>query len=157
MTETATRPPGNLESALLTAEDTLESKRKILQLLFDSRVYVVLDQPWDGRSLPSTDMRLLFVSDGKNNEQAMLALFTSREKCAAIPKGDSLFDHPIEVDVRWALLGVPKEAGILINPNSAPGFRVTPPLAAELRTLAERYLAQRLPGAANNPAPAAKP
>ncbi|MDE2109448.1 MAG: SseB family protein, partial [Gammaproteobacteria bacterium] len=87
MTETATRPPGNLESALLTAEDTLESKRKILQLLFDSRVYVVLDQPWDGRSLPSTDMRLLFVSDGKNNEQAMLALFTSREKCAAIPKG----------------------------------------------------------------------
>src|SRR5574340_130003 len=85
MAETVTNPPGNLESALLTAEDTLESKRKVLQLLFDSRVYVVLDQPWDGRSLPSTDMRLLFVSDGKNNEQAMLALFTSREKCAGIP------------------------------------------------------------------------
>ena len=120
MTDTATRSPENLESVLLTAEDTLESKRKVLQLLFDSRVYVVLDQPWDGRSLPSTDMRLLFVSDGKNSEQAMLALFTSREKCAAIPKGDSLFDHPIEVDARWAILGVPKDAGILINPNSAP-------------------------------------
>jgi len=157
MTETAASPPGNLESALLTAEDNLEGKRKILQLLFDSRVYVVLDQPWDGRSLPSTDMHLLFVSDGKNSQQAMLALFTSREKCTAIPKGDSLFAHPVEVDARWALLGVPKEAGILINPNSAPGFRVTPPLAAELRTLAERYLAQRLPGAANIPAPAAKP
>lgn len=149
--------PGTLESALLTAEDNLEGRRKILQLLFDARVFVVLDQPWDGRALPSTDMHLLLVSDGKNNQQAMLALFTNREKCAAVPKGDSPFDYPVEVDGKWALLGVPEGAGILVNPNSAPAFRVTPQLAAELKAIAQRHLEQRLPGSAGSAAPSAKP
>lgn len=148
---------GSLESALLTTEDNLEGRRKILQLLFDARVFVVLDQPWDGRSLPSTGMQLLLVSDGKHSQQAMLALFTSREKCAAVPKGDSLFDYPVEVDAKWALLGVPEGAGILVNPNSAPAFRVTPQLAAELRSIAQRHLEQRLPGAASGGAPSAQP
>ncbi|MBU6470624.1 MAG: SseB family protein [Gammaproteobacteria bacterium] len=150
----AVNTANSLETALLTTEDNLEGRRKILQLLFDARVYVVLDQPWDGRTLPSTDMHLLLVSDGKNSQQAMLALFTSREKCAAVPKGDSLFDHPVEVDAKWALLGVPEGAGILVNPNSAPAFRVTPELAAELRAIAQRHLEQRLPGGA---APSAQP
>lgn len=153
----AVATPGNLESALLTTEDNLEGRRKILQLLFDARVYVVLDQPWDGRSLPSTEMHLLLVSDGKNSQQPMLALFTSREKCEAVPKGDSLFEHPVEVDGKWALLGVPENAGILVNPNSAPAFRVTPQLAAELKAIAQRHLAQHLPGAAGGAAPSAQP
>ena len=158
MSEAATATSTTLETALLNAEDSVEGRRKILQLLFDSRVYVVLDQPWDGRALPSTDMHLLFVSDGKNAEQAMLALFTSLEKCGAVPKGDSPFQFPVEVDARWALLGVPKEAGVLINPNSAPAFRILPELAAELRVIAQRYLEQRIPGtAAGNGSPPATP
>jgi hypothetical protein len=157
MSEAATAAPTTLETALLNAEDSVEGRRKILQLLFDSRVYVVLDQPWDGRSLPSTEMHMLFVSDGKNREQAMLALFTSHEKCEAVPKGDSPFHYPVEVDARWALLGVPKQTGVLINPNSAPAFRILPDLAAELRTIAQRYLEQRISGATsgNNSPPAA--
>ncbi|HKV97071.1 MAG TPA: SseB family protein [Gammaproteobacteria bacterium] len=153
MNEAATAEPTALESALLITADNLEGRRKILQLLFDARVYVVLDQPWDGRALPSTDMHLLLVSDGKNSQQAMLALFTSREKCTAVPKGDSLFDYPVEVDAKWALLGVPEGAGILVNPNSAPAFRVTPELAAELRAIAQRHLAQHLPGSASSAKP----
>lgn len=157
MSEPAAKAAADLENALLTIEDNLEGRRKILQLLFDARVFVVLDQPWDGRALPSTDMHLLLVSDGKNSQQAMLALFTSREKCAAVPKGDSLFNYPVEVDGKWALLGVPEGAGILVNPNTAPAFRVTPQLAAELRAIAQRHLEQRLPGSAGSAAPSAKP
>ncbi|MGH8278156.1 MAG: SseB family protein [Gammaproteobacteria bacterium] len=137
--------PQELEAALFKAENKLESHRKILEMLFNSRVFVVLDTPWDGRSLPSTETHVLLVSDGENQAQAMLALFTSADKIEAIPRGDTLFHYPVEVDARWALLGVPKDAGIAINPSSIPGFRILPALAAELRKLAEQHLAAQLP------------
>lgn len=141
MTETATSPPSALESALLTTEDNVEGRRNILTQLFSSRVYVVLDQNWDGRSsLPNLDTHVLLVSDGQNTRQPMLALFTSADKVAAIPLTDTQFKYPVEVDAAWALLGIPKNAGVLINPNSAPGFRMLPGLAAEMRDIAKRNL-----------------
>lgn len=130
-----------LETAMLNTEDSVEGRRSILQQLFNSRVYVVLDQNWDGRSsLPSLDTHVLLVSDGQNTQQTMLALFTSADKVKAIPLVDTPFKYPVEVDAAWALLGIPKNAGVLINPNSAPGFRILPGLAAELREIAKRNL-----------------
>lgn len=130
-----------LENALLNTEDSVEGRRSILRQLFDSRIYVVLDQNWDGHSsLPSLDTHLLLVSDGQNTQQPMLALFTSADKVKAITVVDTPFKYPAEVDAAWALLGIPQNAGVLINPNSAPGFRILPGLAAELRDIAKRNL-----------------
>lgn len=137
--------PQELETALFSAENTVESHKHILELLFNSRLFAVLDTPWDGHSLPSTETHILLVSDGENREQPMLALFTGRDKIEAIPRGDTLFHYPAEVDARWALLGISKGTGILINPSTVPGFRILPELAAKLRELAEQYLATRMP------------
>lgn len=137
-----------LEQALESFEDNIESRRAILAKFAKSRVVVVLDTPWDGVSLPSTSMRLLFVSDGPNEKQAMLAVFTSEQRAEEFPKQDSPFRHAVEVDAAWAFLGVPPGAGILINPNTTPGFRITPELAAQLRQLAEKHLAGRMQAAA---------
>lgn len=144
MTYSSKTSSTELEEALASYEDSLDNRRKILQTLMGSRVFVVLDRPWDGRSLPSTEMRMLFVSDGENKEQPMLALFTAKDKSAAVPTEGSPFQHPVEVDAAWAFLGVPKEAGVLVNPNSMPGFRILPALAAELRHIAQKYLAAKI-------------
>ncbi len=138
----------SLEQALESFEDNLESRRAILAKLVQSRVVVILDTPWDGLSLPSTSMRLLFVSDGSNEQQPMLALFTSKDRAEQSRKDDSPYRHAVEVDAAWALLGVAQGAGIIINPNTTPGFRITPELAAQLRALSEKHLAGRMHAAA---------
>lgn len=134
-----------LERMLLGFEDTLEYRRKVLATLVREKVYVVLDKPWDAEHPLDPNTQLLLVSDGDNKDQAMLALFTSREKVAAVPAADSTFQYPVQVDARWALLGVPKSAGIRINPNSAPGFRIDANLSAQLRAAVERNLPTRPP------------
>lgn len=134
-----------LERVLLNFEDTLEYRRQVLGTLVKTRVYVVMDKPWDTQRALDPDSHLLLVSDGENKNQAMLALFTSKDKVAAVPTADSPFQYPVEVDARWALLGVPKSAGIRINPNSAPGFRIDANLSAQLRSAVERTLPQRPP------------
>ena len=133
-----------LETALAAFEDSLDNRRALLTTLLQSKVVVVMDMPWDGRSLPSTSAHMLFVSDGEDTQQAMLAVFTGQQQAAAFLVAGSPFKHPVEVDMLWALLGLPKEAGIRLNPNSAPGFRITPDLAAQLRDLAEQQLNARM-------------
>lgn len=133
-----------LETALAAFEDSLDNRRTLLTTLLESKVVVVLDTPWDGRSLPSTSARMLFVSDGENTQQAMLAVFTGQQQAEAFLTSGSPFKHPVKVDMPWALLGLPKDAGIRLNPNSAPGFRITPELAGQLRGLAEQQLAARM-------------
>lgn len=147
---TAEAIPTELEQVLLNFEDTLESRRQVLGTLIRTRVYVVMDKPWDSEHTLDPGSHLLLVSDGENANQAMLALFTSKEKIAAVPTADSPFQYPVEVDARWALLGVPKAAGIRINPNSAPGFRIDADLSAQLRGAVERTLPPR-PAAAGSP------
>jgi len=138
----------SLEQALESFEDNLENRRAILAKLVQSRVVVILDTPWDGLALPSTSMRLLFVSDGSNEQQPMLALFTSKERAEQSCKDDSPYRYAVEVDAAWALLGITQGAGIMINPNTNPGFRITPELAAQLHTLAGKHLAGRMQSAA---------
>jgi hypothetical protein len=133
---------------LLRFEDTVEGRQAVLKAFIHARIYVVLDQPWDGRSLPSTETRMLFVSDGENQAQAMLAAFTDRAKAETVMVGMGEFQYPVEVDSMWALLGVPPDAGVRINPNAEPSFRILPALTVELRKIAQQHLASLARGAA---------
>lgn len=139
-----------LERVLINFEDTLEYRRKVLSTLVNGKVYVVLDKPWDRQRAPDPDTHFLLVSDGENSKQPMLALFTSTDKLAAVPTEGTGFQHPVEVDARWALLGVPPSAGIRINPNAVPGFRIDANLSAQLRGAVERTLPQGPPPAASS-------
>ncbi|HEX2668267.1 MAG TPA: SseB family protein [Gammaproteobacteria bacterium] len=145
-TENQTLSP--LEKSLASFEDTVEGRKAVLQAFLGARVFVLLDRPWDGRSLPSTEIRMLFVSDGENQEQAMLAVFTDRGRAETVMAGMGEFNQPVEVDAQWALLGVPPSVGVRINPNVEPSFRILPELTIELRKIAEQTQAQRRAGAA---------
>jgi hypothetical protein len=96
--------------------------------------------------------RLLYVSDGENQEQAMLAVFTGKDKAESVAATMGEFQHLVEVDSKWALLGVPPSTGVRINPNSELGFRILPELAAELRKIAQQHLAERQRSAAGGSA-----
>jgi len=146
-----TQTPITLEQALLSFEDSVEGRKIVLEKFLASQIWVLLDQPWDGRSLPSTETRLLFVSDGENLQQSMLAVFTDRARAevAAPVMGD--FRHPVAVDSQWALLGVIPGAGVRINPNSEPSFRILPELVVELRKIAESGLLRRQRAAVQGP------
>ena len=72
------RPASTLEETLKNAKGNDEqSIREVLRAFVQSRVYVRLDQKWDGKSFPRSDMRFLLVSDGDNTERPMVAVFTS--------------------------------------------------------------------------------
>ena len=137
--------PSKLEEALSTAKENDElSIRKVLRAFILSRVFVKLDQPWDGVTLPRSDMRLLFVSDGENQERPMLAVFTSKSSSEVYEKAAAPFEFVTEVDAAWACLGVPENSGIMINPNSAPNFRIGPEVAQVLREAAEKDVAEKI-------------
>ena len=128
----------NLVSALATIaqDDTVANRSAVLAALATSAVTVILDQPWDGASLPELDTRFLLVSDGNNTEQPMLAIFSTRD-CAQRFRHDvdlgNEFEHLVEVSGSWSLLGVTEGVGVMIDPNQSTAFRITPELAAELR------------------------
>ena len=138
-------PPNPLEEAIArvaeaqgseTDEDTLVSNRRdVLYALAGARVSVLLETaPETVDTPPETGTPLLFVTDGDDHEQAMLALFTRPDWALAFHAtegGD--FSHPAEVPAPWALLQVPPGAGVMINPNRMPTFRIGPEVAGSLR------------------------
>lgn len=138
-----------LLEALHNFEDNLEGRKAVISAFMRSRVHVLLDHPWDGKSLPSTETRLLFVSDGDDKEQAMLAVFTSRENAEQTAPAMGEFKYPTEVDAQWALLSVSATSGVRINPNSEPAFKIVPELAQELRKMTEANLARRMANSAH--------
>jgi len=143
---TENTPACKLEEALNSHEQNDEqSIRKALRAFVQSRVFVKLDQPWDGKTLPRTDMHLLLVTDGENKEQPMLAVFSSASH-EAVYKQEEMgpFKYTAEVDAAWACLGVPENAGIMVNPNSAPNFRISPEVARVLRETAKQDLDNKI-------------
>jgi len=139
-------PASKLEEALSTpGQNDEQSIRKALRAFIQSRVFVNLDQPWDGKTLPQTDMHLLLVTDGENKEQPMLAVFSSASR-SAVYKQEEIgpFKYTAEVDAAWACLGVPENAGIMINPNSAPNLRISPAVARVLRDTAKQDLDNKI-------------
>lgn len=139
-----TSKPDSLLDALLQFEDNIEGRKLVLEKFIGARVYVLMDRPWDGRSLPNTETRLLYVSDGENKEQAMLAVFTGKAQAEQVLPAMGEFKHPVEVDAPWALLSLPPNAGVRINPNAEPAFRILPELALEMRKIAERQMAREM-------------
>ncbi|HEY3645584.1 MAG TPA: SseB family protein [Gammaproteobacteria bacterium] len=138
-----TQTPATLVEALERFEDSTEGRQAVLQHLLRSRVFVLLDKPWDGRSLPNTETRLLYVSDGDDKQQAMLALFTDRAKAEQVMPAMGEFRYAVEVDAPWALLSLAPNTGVRINPNLEPAFRILPQLALEVRKLVEQNQAMR--------------
>jgi tetratricopeptide (TPR) repeat protein len=140
-----------LETLIAGSDNSPAALRGILNKLSTSRVFAVTNKPWDGRSVPRADMQLLLVSDGADQAQAMLALFSASEHARGVTDGDHAFKNVVEVDAAWAFLGVPEGAGILINPNSqeAPAFRIGSVVAAELK----KYALHRLQSLIDRPAP----
>jgi hypothetical protein len=138
-----TQSPATLVETLDRFEDSTEGRQAVLQQLLRSRVFVLLDKPWDGRSLPNSEMRLLYVSDGEDKQQAMLALFTDRARAEQVVPNMGEFRYVVEVDAPWALLSVAPNTGVRINPNVDPSFRILPNLAVELRKMVEHNQAQR--------------
>ncbi|MGH8371741.1 MAG: SseB family protein [Gammaproteobacteria bacterium] len=137
MTDSST----SLEQAISAARGgDVENLRNVLQMLVTARIKVLLNKPWDGISQPEPDTRMLFVSDGKNEQQPMLALFTSDAFASEFQAGDNPFIHIVEVDARLAIHRVEPGTGIMINPNSDLSFRITPELAKTLRDEIDKQL-----------------
>lgn len=142
MNTVARTNPIELETLIADSDNSPAAIRNILGKLTASRISVVTDHPWDGRSFPRSDMRLLFVSDGDNLQQPMLAVFSAAQHAQGSLGGDHAFKNVVEVDATWALMGVPEGAGVIINPNTPdlPMFRIGPAVAAELKKYAEHRL-----------------
>lgn len=139
------KPIITLDETLKNAKNNDEqSIRAVLRAFVQSKIFVLLDQKWDGKSFPRSDMRFLLVSDGDNTERAMIAVFTSAEHCKVYGQQATPFVHAVEVDSAWACLGVPADGGIMINPNSAPNFRIGPEVASVLRDTAEKDVAAKI-------------
>lgn len=134
----------DLERSMAAADTDVESRRDFLRILVKSRVIVLLDEPWDGRSLPHTGAHLMLVSDGPNKKQTMLAIFTAQDKTEEFLNAETPYKHAVEVDAAWAMLGIPADAGAMINPNSPLSFRIAPDVASILRDTVQKALKLRM-------------
>lgn len=147
MDERVESPTNELEEAisavLNSSPDEVELRRDAISTLAQSRVAVLLDQPWDGQSMPDESMRLQLVSDGPNQQQAMLAVFSSQDRAEQFQREHGGFSHATMVDAAWALLGVAKGDGVMVNPNQEISFRVDPQIAEILRSTVEKVLEQQ--------------
>ena len=133
------RPVSTLEETLKNAKGNDEQTiRAVLRAFVQSRVFVKLDQKWDGKTFPRSDMRFMLVSDGDNTTRPMVAVFTSPEFSEVYGKDAAPFIYTVEVDSAWICLGVPQDGGIMINPNSTPNFRIGPEVASILRDTAAK-------------------
>lgn len=139
-----TESKNELETFLESADTSVEGRREFLRNLVKSRVFVLLDQPWDGHSLPNTSSRVMLISDGTNQEQVMLAVFTAKNKTDRFLSDNNPFKYAVEVDAAWALLGIPENAGAIVNPNAASSFRISPEVAGMLRDVTQKNLALRM-------------
>ncbi len=134
-------PIQTLDAALGAVNETPESRINFMKTLASSAVKILADKPWDKRSPPDSNMHMLFVSDGDNLQQPMLAVFTDQE-IATSYLGDSptihhAYQHIIEAQMGWALLGIPPHTGIMVNPNSGLSFRISPEMTSKMRSVAQ--------------------
>lgn len=141
-TPPATGSPQHLEQALAAANaDATNPQRGVDVLLAyaTGRVAVVLDRPWEGSgsgTAPSPDTRFLMVSDGPDTEKPMMAVFSSLDRarrCLDELPDHGDFDYPVEVHGGWSLLGLPEGAGVFINPNQQPAYRISAETAVQMR------------------------
>lgn len=132
--------PAALEDALSAAGASLDARIRFLQELSRSTVAVLSTSSGVPGATLKRDPRLLIVSDGNDLQQAMLAVFTSRERADGY-LNSGVPPHPchyvLEEKMERVLLGLPAGAGIMLNPGSESGFRIVPVLAARMRSDAQ--------------------
>jgi hypothetical protein len=132
-------PTNDLERAIseigASPEDDPDSekRRQVLAALALNPVTVLTKDPWDGQEAPNA-VEPMYVSDGPNLEQPMLALFTNAERAVNFAQNHNGFQNPSTVAGPWAIGNVAEGAGIMINANQALGFRIVPELAKILQT-----------------------
>jgi SseB protein N-terminal domain len=135
--------PGDLEVSIKNADrKDSESLRKVLLQFVSSRVMVMMDKVWDGVSYPEDGTRMMFVSDGPDSKQPMLAVFTNAGFTQKFVSDNNPFCHVVEVDARFAIVGLSAGAGIIINPNADLSFRIDPSIANILRDSALEQLSK---------------
>jgi len=113
-----------------------------VKALVNDQVYLLLNKPWDGRSVPQENTSMLLVSDGPNRNQAMLAVFSDEPKAKAFCDHAEGFGHVVKVPGPVAFLGVAADQGMIVNPNFKNTFRITIAAAAEVRGTMQQRLAQ---------------
>ncbi|MGH8397529.1 MAG: sulfotransferase [Gammaproteobacteria bacterium] len=131
----------SLDAALNALDDSPESRDNFIETLAGSIIVLLADRPWSRGSAIDNDTHLLLVSDGDNQQQVMLVIFTNHEQAAAhlqsIGTTSQPFQHFVEIGLSWALLGSPLKAGILLNPNSDRSFRIPPEVVDQMRADAQ--------------------
>lgn len=112
---------------------------EFLQLLLRSRICLLMSAPWDGRSIPEADVRVLMVSDPSTGTVEHIAVFSSRARAEAFQPNAPGF-QPVEVDAFMAFLGLRDGQGLIVNPRHQHGFRLPPKAAVQVRDAAYKVL-----------------
>ncbi len=126
--------PSALEQALGELSDELATRERALVSFVQSTVWLLADRETEGHPDSLMTAQFALVSDGPNLDQPMLSLFTSAARAVAYHE-----EHPqslpcvVAAEAPFAILCIPEGAGIVINPNQTPGFRIGPEAAAMLR------------------------
>lgn len=132
-------PENEIESAIAAignseTDDPDGSKRRaVLAQLAMNPVIVLLREPWEGADVPDQNAELMYVSDGDNTDQPMLALFTSAERALQFDREHGGFKNPCTVPGPWAIGNVADKAGVMVNPNQSLAFRIIPELVTVLQ------------------------
>lgn len=130
-------PQNELERAIAAAAEAGEdadgsARRAVLVALATNNVAVILP-PTDAEGNPPENAQPLFVSDGQDLEQPMLAAFTRIERALAFEDTFEDAAQPGEIAGTQLILGTPEGCGIRLNPNQELGFRIGPELANAIR------------------------
>lgn len=131
-------PTNELETALAKVEARgdladWETRSEVLRQLALSLVYIIVDQPLDENTGEDIKGTPTFVSNGDDREQAMLAIFSTKDRASGYLEEQQIEGrYPLMVPGPRALLAVPEGAGIRLNPNQHLGFVIQPELAQRL-------------------------
>lgn len=134
------QPTNELERALARVRDAGDdldgsARQETLRQLALNSVVVLIDQLITPESPPDLGGRPMFVSNGEDREQAMLAIFSTTERAQAYLEtlSPEIPYYPFEVPGPRALLAVADDTGIRVNPNQELGFVILPDLAKLLK------------------------
>lgn len=142
----------DLEGMIVAVREQRRQPVEFLKSLVDAEVYLLLNKPWDGRSVPEEGSSMLLVTDWGDRSKAMLAVFTDAAKAQDFTTLAEGFSHVVRVPGPVAFLGVAPDQGIIVNPNDRNTFRVTVEAAAQVRGAIQERL-QRLIGDASDAVP----
>lgn len=148
-------PQNELERAIAAVAEAGEdadgsARRAVLMALATNNVVVILP-PTDAQGNPPENAQPLFVSDGSDLEQPMLAAFTRIERARAFEDSFEDETQPGEIAGTQLILGTPEGCGIRLNPNQELGFRIGPELANVIREDVMADIERMNTGAQGNP------